>query len=173
MANGQNTEEVTLGTGVLSLNDVPVGFLKGDVTLVINREQKAFESGIPLTVRKRVIIRESAALRAQMAQIYSDKLAFALGAGVITTPSPGSSKFSFGGDSDIDEFALKFVHNVPNSNGTITVVLFKAQPQTQLEIPFREEDFLMYNVEYGASADDTKNPGEQLGYVLFEGFTSS
>lgn len=173
MANGQDTRQVTLGTGVLKLNSTAVGFLKGDVSLSIAREQRTFESGVPLTPRKRVIIRETASLKATMAQLYTDKLQYVLGTGVISTPQAGQSKFSFGGDADIDEFSLEFVHAVPNTSATITVVLYKVNPMSTLEVPFKEEDFLLYNMEWAAKNDDEKSAGEQLGYVLFDGFDAS
>lgn len=170
---GNNVEQVTLGVGVLQLNSVAVGFLKGDVILSMARESRDFESGVPLQVQKRVCIRERMSLRAGMAQLYTDKWAYALGGGTIDVPTAGQSRMKYGGDSGMDEYTLTFTHSVPNSVATIEVGMYRASPTIPVEIPFREEEFTVYNAEWGALADQTKPVGEQLGYVLFTGFVGS
>ena len=170
VAVGNDVNQVTLGTGTLKLDGVLVGFLKGDVTLALNREVKNFEAGVPLQTRKRVCIREGASLRASLAQMYSDKLLYALGDGVISTPLATTSRLSFGGSSEVDEWTLEFTHNVPNTTSSIVVYFYRASPSIAVEIPFREEDFTVYNAEWGALADDAQPAGEQYGYVDFINF---
>lgn len=169
-STGNDVREVTLGTGVLTLNGVNVGFLKGEVMVALHREAKTFEAGVPLVSLKRVIFREQVTLKAGLAQIYTDKLQYALGAGVITSPVAGQSRMDFGGDSGLSLFSLSFTHNVPNSLASITLVLYKAAPNAPIDLGFKEEDFLTYNSEWLAIADTTKAPGQQYGYLLFNGF---
>lgn len=173
MPVGNDVNQVTLGNGTLSLNGVQVGFLKGDVTLTMSREIRDFESGVPLLVQKRVCIREKMLLRAGMAQLYTDKLQYALGGGVIDTPAANQSRLHFGADSGVNEYELDFLHLLPNSLATINVKMYRASPTIPVEIPLREEEFTIYNAEWGALADTAKPLGEQYGYLLFAGFEES
>ena len=172
-SSGQDTGEITLGLGTLTLNGVNVGFLKGDVRFSFARDVKDFEAGVPLMSQKRVCIRERAHLRAGLAQIYTDKLQHALGAGVIDAPTGSTDRIQFGGSSNVTNYVLDFVHNVPNSSASITVHLYRASPMIPIEIPFREEEFTVFEAEWGALADLTKSAGQQYGYILFSGFTGS
>jgi hypothetical protein len=170
---GKNVKEVTLGLGVLSLNAIDVGFLKGDVNLSLSREIKDFEAGVPLLVQKRVCIREKMMLRAGLAQMYADKFQYALGGGVVDYPSGSQARFQFGADPSAQEYTLAFHHAVPNSIATVDVYMYRASPTIAVEVPFREEEFTVFNAEWGALANLAKDAGTQYGYVLFTGFEGS
>jgi len=62
-----------------------------------------------------------------------DNLRYALGAGVTTATS-----LSIGGDINIAECALKFVHQMP-SGGTVTIKIWKAQGAGEVTLTFGDD----------------------------------
>jgi len=63
-------------------------------------------------------------------------LAAALGAG-ITTSGAAQELFEFGGDMDVDQYALMFVHVTPAGH-TVSVYIWKAEGGGGFEVTFAE-----------------------------------
>lgn len=87
MGSFKNT---TLGLGVLSLNGVDVGFLKGNVKLEVKADVLPFEYGVPLLFQGQVITKETVSLTASAAEISVPNLLIAMGRGTLVD-NTGSS----------------------------------------------------------------------------------
>lgn len=76
-----NFRNTTLGLGVLTVNGVDVGLLKGNVKLDVKATILPFKSGVPLQTQGQVITEEEVSLTASAAEINADNLQLALGRG--------------------------------------------------------------------------------------------
>lgn len=75
----QSVSNITLGTGRLYIDDVEVGYLKGDVEFVYNREKLDFKPSGATTPVASFMITETAELRAPVAEFKSANLRMAMG----------------------------------------------------------------------------------------------
>jgi hypothetical protein len=177
--------DITLGSGILYLNNVDVGHLAGPVTLSYHRRKLTLQpSGSGLTTW-RVI--GTAALKAASAEFSAEHLRLALGlaSGNVTVvtgcPSynpasfaPGTSSTSydtmrFGGDTiDSSTTALRFEHTRPQQNKKIVVVLYTAVAVPRLELGFNEDTILRTDMTFLGLRDETRPAGDQIGMVLEE-----
>lgn len=178
------TEQVTLGSGVLYLNNVNVGHLKGDVVVTLEGEMVDFKPSNLTGIVKRFVIRESAKLTASIAEIKLANMRLALG---VTTAVTGSSSFpeydpssfspttsssydiiNFGGDKTVSEVSLRFEHTRPGTTKKIVVVFYQAVSNRLLNLPFHEEDIVLSDIEWMALADDARSAGDQMGFIADE-----
>ena len=74
-----NFSNVTMGGGVLKINDVDVGFLRGDVVFRYEYETEEFKTGVPLTLQGSVTREVNAQLSAPLAEITPENLGIVLG----------------------------------------------------------------------------------------------
>ncbi len=176
------TENVTLGSGVLYLNNVDVGHLKGDVELTMAREQLEFKPSNMTGAVKSFIIGENIQLKASVAELNLDNIKLAYGVTTaiqasLTSLSYDPSSFSFGGNSydaltiggskTQNEVPLRFEHTRPNGN-KVVVIFYNAVSITELVVPFKEVDITMYDVVFKGLADEDRSEGDMVG-VLLEG----
>ena len=82
-----NFRNSTLGLGVLTINGVDVGILKGSVKLDVKATVLPLKSGVPLQTLGQVITEEEVSLTASAAEINADNLQLALGRGTKSTTS--------------------------------------------------------------------------------------
>jgi hypothetical protein len=82
--NVLDKRDILLGTGTLMMGGINVGQLKGDVTFTPTAEYKDFLAGIPQQIIKSEKISEGATLKASMAELNPQNMAFAIGAKNIT-----------------------------------------------------------------------------------------
>jgi len=79
----------TMGNGDLWINDVPVGFLKGDVEYSHEYSIEEFKTGVPSMLRGSITKEVTATLKAPLAELTAENLAIALG-GLTPAETPGS-----------------------------------------------------------------------------------
>lgn len=175
-----DTNKVTLGAGDLYLDNVNVGFLKGNVELTYRRDKVEFKPSNELGVVKEFIVGEGAGLRASVAEFKAANLKLALGIAESigasqsypaydpTSYSPPSSAsydvLKFGGAKTTDEKALRFEHTRADGK-TIIVVLYKVLAEPEITVPFSEEDVCMHDMAFKALHDTARSAGDQLGFI--------
>ncbi len=185
------TEKVTLGSGVLYLNGVDVGHLKGDVEFSYTVERVEFKPADMLGVVKVFKIREGAQLKAASAELKMANIKLAMG---VTTAVDASVSFPsyvgagdscsismaagqqasysydvlhFGGSKAVDEMCLRFDHTRPNGQ-VFTVIFYNAVSMSELIIPFHEEDITLYDLTFKALSDANRAAGDRIGVLIEE-----
>jgi hypothetical protein len=88
--------------------------------------------GNPKQRIKEFVTQEDAELEVLSLEWNVPNLAYALGAGDITT-SGSVDTFSFGGDPSTDEVAVKIQHTLPSGN-TVSIYIWRAQPKGTWEL---------------------------------------
>lgn len=178
------TEQVTLGSGTLYLNNVDVGHLKGDVIFTAEGEFVDFKPGNMTGAVKRFVIRESAKLTASLAEYKATNMRLALG---VTTAVDSSSSFpaydpssfaapagssydivNFGGNKTVSEVSLRFEHTRAGTTKKIVIIFYQAVSSRLLNMPFHEEEINLSDVEWAALADSTRAEGDQMGFIADE-----
>ncbi len=179
-----DTTQVTLGSGVLYLNNVDVGHLKGDVVLTHEGTFVDFKPSNLTGIVKRFVISEVVKLTASLAEMKSANMRLALG---VTTAIDGSQSFpeydpssftattsssydiiNFGGDKTVSEVSLRFEHTRPGTTKKVVVVFYQSVSNRMLNLPFHEEDIILSDVEWMALADSTRTAGDQMGFIADE-----
>lgn len=167
-----------------------VGAIKSEVNIEHNREVLDFEAGRPLVTILQEVIRESVSVSATLAELNLATLKMALGQGNITsgtttsfldgtsdvlrgTLQPGKTAlgsgtlFKFGGTPTHAYVGLRFTH--VKSNGKRQIFEgFKASPQGQLTLPFKESDWNLFSVTFRLLADTERPSGEQYYQFFIE-----
>ena len=92
------------------------------------------KQGSPEKIIKQWVITETVKFEAIGLEWNLDNLQYAIGTGVVTTTGD-QTDITFGGDMDITEAALKFVHQMP-SGGTVEIDIWKAQSIGELTVTF-------------------------------------
>lgn len=180
-----NVENLTLGTGELFLDDSDVGFLKGDVVLEYSRNKLDFKPSGRLAAVKQFVIGEEATLRASQAEFNLTKLRQVLGVSTPVNPSytanpsynPASfdvasgqtySILTFGGNTAVQTYALRFEHVMPDSNRKVVIIFYRASSLADLSLAFKEEEILEMPVAFRALVVDGRPVGDQLGMVIMQ-----
>ena len=175
-----DTNKVTLGAGTLYLDNVDVGFLKGNVELAYSRDKVGFKPASEMGIVKEFVIGESAILTASLAEFKAANLRLAMGLNEavgasqsfpVYDPSsytPGASAsfdvMKFGGSKVTDELSLRFEHTRPSLNTVIILVLYKVVASPEIAIPFSEETINMHDIRFTALHDTGRAAGDQLGF---------
>ncbi len=174
-----NTENVTLGSGVLYLNNVDVGHLKGDVELNIKDEYVKFKPSNMTGNVKVFRITEEITLKASLAELDLDNVKLAYGVTTSIATSQGSlsydpSSFSFdasydtltiGGSKTVNEVPLRFEHTRPNGKKWV-VIFYNSVCTQELLSPFKESEITLYDVLFDGLADEDRAAGDQVGVIL-------
>lgn len=74
-----NFKNVSMGSGILKINDLDVGFLKGDVAFRYFYDLQDFKTGVPVTHHGSITKEVTAELTAPLAEITAQNLAHILG----------------------------------------------------------------------------------------------
>lgn len=185
----RDADKITLGSGRLWINNVEVGYLKGDVEFVYTREKIDFKPSGVLGPVIQHVISENAELRASIAEFDLANIKYALGVTqTIDTshtgdPSYNPASFSslasttyetltFGGDTSIDDdLAIRFEHIRPSTvadtaGKKVVVILYKAVSLSDLTLAFHDEDYNLTNVAFRGLAVATRPAGDQIGMVI-------
>lgn len=171
----KNANNVHLGLGNLGLAAYPgsspvsyvdVGYLKG-CTLEYNRELKDFTSAGLLV--KRLIFRDTATLKTVFAEIKMTNLQKVFNPGyslISESNADGSSAglIEFGGYRTITRYLARF-ESLRDDGKTVTVDIWKTTPTGTATLPFAEEDYITYPVEFGAEIDSARATGRQYGRI--------
>lgn len=180
----RDTTNLTLGTGRLYLNDIEVGYLRGDVEFVYTREKLDFKPSGSTTPQDQWVISEIAELRASVAEFKLTNLKLAMGIGGSGMPSfsgaPSYNPSSFdtanktfdfltfgGGLSPIDmTVALRFEHIKAKTNKKVVVILYQAVSMSDLTLAFHEEDFNLTDIVFRGIEDLDRPAGDRIGMVI-------
>ena len=180
-----NNKILTLGGGILKLNDVDVGHLNGTVQLNYQGDAVDFMSSNKLSLTRRFRSSERVTLTASLAELSCANMRLALGhtTAIISSNSfpaydpssytivAGSSYdiVKFGGDTSVAEVSLQFVHTRPKDSAglqeVIVVVLYAAVSNFNLNLPFDRETMTFQDVEWEAVGQQARAAGDQLGMV--------
>ncbi|MCK5016792.1 MAG: hypothetical protein KAS32_06930 [Candidatus Peribacteraceae bacterium] len=174
---------ITLGSGDLYLNDIDVGYLKGDVEFSYVREKLDFKPSGSLGPVVQFVIGENAQLKASAAEFNVANLKLAMGVTDAITSFSGNPSYNpasyevdgaevydaitFGGSTTVDgSVALRFEHVRANSTKKIVVILYTAVSLSDLTLAFQEEDILMTDIVFRGLNDETRPDGDQIGMIL-------
>jgi hypothetical protein len=198
-----DTADISLGIGVMEFGNYDeslvfggydyVGAIKGTWSMAVTRETRDFETGQPLVVVIRQVLRERVEISFQMAEWRTANWKFAFGGGVVTdsvipavfldgsNAAPKgdltdsvvgvglSDVFSLGGQCDLNRVGLRFTHLKSCTTGKRQIVeVWFAQAMGQVTLPFNEEDWNLYTVQFIALADTTKSAGSQYVRIIDE-----
>jgi hypothetical protein len=190
-------EKIQVGLGTLEFGQYVsgvfvayrnVGAIKATASFAWTREGIEFETGRPLQIIKRDVIRERLQATFTLAEISVANLREALGLGTANLSSSVSPTFMTGnaqapkgdltdsittvgvsdifhggGDCDYKHMAIRFTHIKSCGSGARQIVeLFKADPVGTLTLPFSEAEYALFEVQFMALADTTRASGAQL-----------
>lgn len=127
MGDFRNT---TLGTGVLTVGGVDVGFLKGDVQVRRSVEQAIFESGVPLQPQGRVITKETIELTAPLGELTVPNLAAVSGTIPVTTNSGAPVAVAMGQAKTFAVPVLGGLEYIALDGENVTLLVVKDVPET-------------------------------------------
>jgi len=169
-----NTDKITLGSGSLWLNGVDVGALKGVVTFTYSVDKVPFK---PATIKGDTNIfriKENAQLEASLAELKVDNLKLALGVGTSAGTNVGTSfgltnrrQITFGGEGKQETMALRFEHTRADGK-KVLVVFYKAYSDTELALPFDEENVTLFPLLFKALSDPDRDVDDRIGVLIEE-----
>ncbi len=174
-----NADQVQLGSGVLHVNNIHVGYLSGEVLLTYQRTgmQLPVSGTDPVSVCK-------CTLRATVAQFDVDHLRFALGLTGSVAASVGALSYNpgsfsidagqswegvgIGRESVPDTVALRFEHTKSGDTKRICLMLYQAVSSVNLRLPFGSDRVTMHNLEFIGIPDESRSAGDQIGVIIEE-----
>lgn len=169
-----------------------VGIIKGTWQMQVTRETREFEGGRPLQELKAEVLRERVEITFQMAEFRVANLKFAFGGGVITdsiapvfldgsNAAPkgdltdsvvgvaSANSYTLGGQCDLDRVSLRFTHQKSCIDEKRQIVeVWIARAMGDVTLPFQEEDWNLFQVQFRAIADLNRPAGSQLFRILDE-----
>ena len=134
-----------------------IGAVKGDAELIVSRTPLEVKQGSPQTLVKQYVVEEKVTLRSTSIEWNLDNLPYLIGAGV-TTQVGALDTLNFGGDQNINERAVRFLHILP-SGSTIDVQLHRAQAIGDINISLKETDIHEIPFEFAALEGNTNFEG--------------
>lgn len=160
------TDRFSFGPGVLYMGapgttpTLDIGAVKGDAELTITRKMLEMKQGSPQSLVKKYCVEESVTLKVNGAEWDTNNLAYALGAGVTAATGPQET-FEFGGDTDVNNRALRYVHRTPDG-GTVDIHIFQAEGGGSLAAAMKETDWHEFPYEFSAIEGTTDFAGAAL-----------
>jgi hypothetical protein len=170
-----------------------VGAIKGVFSMEITRETRDFETSQPLIVVKRQVLRERVQITFTMAEWRVANLKLAFGGGVISSSQAGftfidgttvaptgdlttsvtvvgtNDQFKLGGQCALDKVGLRFTHVKSCVTGKRQIAeVYFAQAVGTATLPWNEEDWNQFEVQFIALADTTRPAGEQYFTLIDE-----
>lgn len=133
----------------------------------VTREYLEVFQGSPKQLIKQFVTNETAELVVQALEWNLMNLPLALGAGV-TTSSASTDTFSFGGDPDTKEVAVRVEHTLPTGQ-TISLYMWKAQASGEWELNLAQDTLQQFPYSFKALVATTAWDGTSLssGQQLF------
>lgn len=168
-----------------------VGAIKSELSIEHNREVKSFETGRPMVVILQEVIRESVMIKATLGEVSMANIKSSLGQGNITSSTTTSfldgtqlaptgflqssytsivqgTLLTFGGLPTHAFIGLRFTHAMISGLRHIFEG-YMASPTGQLTIPFKEEDWNIFEVNFRLLANTTLPAGTQYYQFFKEG----
>ena len=161
-----DSSRFSFGPGILYLGPlgatptIDIGAVKGDAELAIERTRLEVFAGSPQSKIKQYAIKEEVILKVTGIEWDLDNIAYALGAG-ITGTSGADETFEFGGDMDMTDRSIRYLHLAPDGS-TIDIHLFKAEGSGSLAMSFKETDSHEFPYEFHALEGITDFEGSAL-----------
>lgn len=149
-----DTTRFSFGPGVLYMGApgstplVDVGAVRGDAEFSIERTLLEMYQGSPQSRVKSFAVKEDITLKVTGVEWNLTNLAYAIGAGV-TSVSGAQEIYEFGGDTAINQRALRYVHRAPDG-GTIDLHIFLAEGTGKLALSIKQDDFHEFPYEFAA-----------------------
>lgn len=144
-----DADNISIGPGLLFiglLGTTPVldvGAIAEDgMVFTVTREFLDVFQGSPKTRIKRFVIEETVELAVQSLEWNLLNLTFALGTGV-TTSDATTDTYSFGGDADTTEVAVRVEHTLPSGN-TISIFIWRTQPMGEWELNLAQDELQQF-----------------------------
>jgi len=167
------TTQLSLGPGIIYIGvtgatpTTDVGAVRSGMNLAITRTKVPIRQGNPPLTIKTFVTEEAAVLTFTGLEWDLDNFAMAVGQ---TTTTVGNT-FDMGGDLNIHEVALKFVHVTPEDH-TYTLYVWRAEPRGDLTINLTDEphefemgfEALLTTVDWASA---TLSTGDQM-FKLFK-----
>ena len=180
--------KVTLGTGSLHLNNVNVGYLKGDVELSFKSEKYKFQPNGYMNPIKIISFSEEVTLKAPIAELKLSMLKYAIGTATTvgssqSIPAYDPSSFSsdtaadsydhltFGGQNVMSTTSLRFEHIRPiedTNDWHFVVILYSVASISDLVLGFKEEDIVLTDLVFQGLAVEGRDRGDRVGVFLDE-----
>ena len=126
----------------------------------MTRTPLQIKQGSPQVLIQQYAISEEVKLRVSGIQWDLDALAHVLGAG-ITTVVAGVDTFHLGGDQNIAEKAIRFLHIMPDG-ATVDIHLFRAMGSGEITIAMKETDVHEFPYEFFALEATTDFEGSAV-----------
>lgn len=162
-----STGRFSFGPGILYLGplgatpSIDIGAVKGDAELSVERTRLEIFQGSPQSKVKQYAIKEEVMLKVTGIEWNLDNIAYALGAGITGASGPEET-FEFGGDMEMTDRSLRYVHLQPDGS-TVDVHIFKVEGSGALAIAFKETDSHEFPYEFHALEGTTDFEGSVLG----------
>lgn len=180
-----DVNKITLGSGTLYLNNVDVGYLKGDVELTYKSEKREIKPNGYMNPISLIPFSEEVHLKAPIAELKLSMVKYAIGTTTTvdsssSIPAYDPSSFSgtsgssydtltFGGNNIMDTTSLRFEHTRPLTNGKKTVViLYKVANIGDLLLSFKEEEETIFDLDFRGLAVEGRSRGDRVGVLLDE-----
>ncbi len=144
----------SFGPGILYLGVpgttplIDVGATKGNSELTIERTPLEVKLGSPKVKVAQYITEEKVSFKISGIEWDLDNLSYALGAGM-TSISGAAETMEFGGDMNMSNRALRFVHRQPDG-ATIDLQMFKVMGSGKIAVSFNAEDMHEFPFEFQA-----------------------
>lgn len=161
-----DTSRMSFGPGVLYIGSegstpaVEIGAVKGNAELSVERTRLEIFQGSPQSKVKQYAIKEEVILKVTGIEWKFDNFNAALGAGV-TGASGAQETFEFGGDMNMADKAVRFVHRTPDG-GTIDIHMFKVEGAGKMAATFNEQDTHEFPYEFHSVEATTDFEGSAL-----------
>lgn len=184
----QSTANITLGTGQIWFDDTEVGYLKGDVEFVYNRDKLDFKPSGATAPVAQFILTETCELRASIAEFKAAHIRMAMGVtqsiSTTTTSNPDYNPASFssisgqsynflrfGGEEVVDfssKLAIRFEHERRGQSSTkkIVIILYAAVCLGDFSMAFHEEDFDLTDIVFTGTPVVSRSAGDQVGMII-------
>ena len=139
-----NAGQITVGPGQLLIGAVgstpatDMGYVKGGMTLTIDRVKTEIRQGSPQTIISALVNQEDVMIEFKGIQWNLDNLLFMLGDGATSATNPNDF-LKFGGRPNITNKAFIFQHRMADGS-TLFVDMWKCIPDGALSVAINEDD---------------------------------
>lgn len=139
-----NASQISVGPGILlvgpvgSTPTVDMGYIKGGITINLERTQTEVRQGSPQTIIAAFANKEDVMIEFKGIQWNLDNIQFMLGDGATSLSNP-TDILKFGGRPNVNAKAFQFQHRMADGS-TLFVDLWKCVPDSKMAIAVGEDD---------------------------------
>ena len=162
-----DTKKLSFGPGILYMGAqgstplVDVGAVKGNVEISVERTILPVFQGSPQSKVAQYATKEEVTIKVTGLEWKLDNLAYALGAGVTAGIGSYQEKLEFGGDMQVSNRALRFLHIQPDGS-TIDIHFFKVESSGKFAMNLNETDMHEFPYEFHTLEGSTDFEGSAL-----------